>query len=245
MKIGIVKEHGSAGSDKRAVLLPREVRKIARAGHKVCVEKDLGEGIFIDDAEYKKAGATIVSEPSDVFSQRLVVKLRAPSENEFLMMKNNILFSMLHVEQNHHLIELIMKQKIKVVAMEKVVNKYDERLVDCTDITGEQAMLYGFNLGLKSPSECGVLVLGYGRVASGATNIANRLGARVKILRKGEYRDIRYHLKGKDILVNGIAWPKYHRDKRDYVVTRKMLKFARLIYPSSNDIMNTQSELAG
>ena len=224
MKIGIVKEHGLAGSDRRAVLLPGEVKKIIKAGHKVFVEKGLGEGIFVDDSQYKKAGVTSVSESRDVFFQQLVVKLRAPSDNEFLMMKNNILFSMLHIEQNLHRIELIMTQKIKAIAMEDVTNEYDERLVDCTDITGEQAMLYGFNLALKSPGECKVLVLGYGRVASGAINIAGKLGAKVKILRKSEYKNIRYHLKGKDILVNGIVWPKYHRDKKDYVVTRKMLK---------------------
>lgn len=224
MKIGIVKEHGLAGSDRRAVLLPGEAKKIVKAGHKIFVEKGLGEGIFIDDSQYEKAGATIVSESRDVFSQQLAVKLRTPSDNGFLMMKNNILFSMLHLEQNPHRIEIIMKQKIKAVAMEKVINEYDERLVDCTDITGEQAMLYGFNLALKSTGECKVLILGYGRVASGAINIAGKLGAKVKILRKSEYKNIRYHLKEKDILVNGIMWPKYHRDKKDYVVTRKMLK---------------------
>ena len=224
MKIGIVKEHNLAGSDKRAVLLPKEVKKIVKAGHRVFVEKGLGEGIFVDDSQYKEAGATIVSESKDVFSQQLVVKLNAPSDNEFLMMKKDILFSMLHIEQNPHRIEIIMTQKIKVIAMEKVINEYDERLVDCTNITGEQAMLYGFSLALKSPGACRILALGYGRVASGAINIANRLGAKVKILRKSQYKNIRYHLKGKDILVNGIVWPKYHRDKKDYVVTRKMLK---------------------
>ena len=131
---------------------------------------------------------------------------------------------MMHIEQQPRRIKLIMAQKIKVIAMEKVINEYDERLVDCTDITGEQAMLCGFNLALKSPRECGALVLGYGRVSSGAIKIANDLGAKVKILRKSEYKNIRYHLKGKDIIINGIVWPKYHRDKKDYVVTRKMLK---------------------
>jgi len=230
MKIGIVREDGLAGSDKRAVLLPTEVKKIVRAGHKVFVEKGLGEGIFIDDSQYQKAGVTIVSEPRNVFSQQFIVKLRAPSNNEFLMMKNNILFSMMHLEQQPRRVNLIMAQKIKVIAMEKVINEYDERLVDCTDITGEQAMLCGFNLVLKSPAECRVLVLGYGRVSSGAIKIANDLGAKVKILRKSEYKDIKYHLRGKDILVNGISWPKYHRDKKDYVVTRRML---RLLNPGA------------
>jgi len=224
MKIGIVKEKGLAGSDKRAIVLPEEVKKLVKAGNKVFVEKGLGEGIFIDDSKYKKAGAVIVSEPKEVFSQELVVKLRSPSDNEFLMMKNNILLSMLHKEQNTNRIKILKKQKIKAVAMESVINEHGERLVDCTEITGEQAMLYAFNLAMKSPSECKILVLGYGRVASGAINLANKLGAKVRILRKSEYKNIKYYLKGRDMLVNGIAWPKYHRDNKDYVVTRKMLK---------------------
>ena len=213
-----------AGFDKRAALLPREVKKIVKAGHKVFVKKGLGEAIFIDDLEYEKASAIIINETKELFAQPLVVKLRAPSDNEFLMMKDNILFSMLHLEQNPHRIKIIMKQRIKVIAMEKIISEYDARLVDCTDITGEQAMLYSFHLALKSPRECKILILGYGRVASGAINTANKLGAKVKILRKSEYKDIRYHLKGKDILVNGITWPKYHQDKKDYVVRRTMLK---------------------
>lgn len=224
MKIGIVKERGLAGSDKRAILLPEEVKKLVKAGNKVFVEKGLGEGIFIDDSKYKKAGATIVSEPKEVFSQELVVKLRSPSDNEFLMMKDNILLSMLHKEQNPHRIKIIKKQGIKGIAMESITNEYGERIVDCTEITGEQAMLYAFNLSMKSPSECKILVLGYGRVASGAIALANKLGAKIKILRKSEYKSIKHHLKGKDMLINGITWPKYHRDNRDYVVTRKMLK---------------------
>ncbi len=230
MKIGIIKEHELAGSDKRAILLPEEVKKLVKAGNKVYVEKGLGEGIFIDDSKYKQAGAVIISEPKEVFSQELVIKLRSPSDNEFLMMKDNILLSMLHKGQNNHRIKLIKKQKIKAIAMESVVNEYGDRLVDCTEITGEQAMLYAFNLSMKSPSECKILVLGYGRVSSGAINLANRLGAKVKILRKSEYKNIKYHLKGKDMLVNGITWPKYHRDNKDYVVTRKML---RLLNPGA------------
>lgn len=224
MNIGVLNEREIPGADRRAILLPREVTKIIESGHRVFVSKGLGDGIFIEDSKYKEAGAIIISKPEDILSQQLIVKLGAPSDNEILMMKNNILFCMLHIEQNPFRIKLMMKQKIKAVAMEKVVNEYDERLIDCTDITGGQAMLAGFNLAMKSPDECKILLLGYGRVASAAINIANKLGAEVKILRKREYKDIKYHLKGKDILVNGISWPKYHRDKKDYVVTGRMLK---------------------
>jgi alanine dehydrogenase len=225
MKIGIAKERGLAGSDKRAIILPEEVKKLVKAGNKVFVEKGLGEGIFIDDSKYKKAGAIIVSEAKEVFSQELVVKLRSPSDNEFLLMKGNILISMLHAEQNLPRLKTLKKQKIKALPMERIVDEYGDRLIDCTEMTGEQAMIYAYNLAMKSPKECNILILGYGRVSSGAISFANKVGSKIKILRKGEYKDIKHYLKGKDMVVNGITWPKYHRDNKDYVVTKKMLKF--------------------
>jgi alanine dehydrogenase len=224
MDIGILKEREFSGFDRRAILLPQEVNKIVKSGNRVFVNKGLGEGIFIEDSKYKETGAIILSKPEDILSQQLVIKLRAPLDNEILMMRNNILFCMLHIEQNPHRIKLLRQQKIKAIAIERATNEYDERLIDCTDMAGTQAMLAGFNLAMKSPHECKVLMLGYGRVASAAIGIASKLGAEAKILRKKEYKDVAYHLKGKDILVNGISWPKYHRDRGDYVVPRAMLK---------------------
>ncbi len=212
------------GSDKRASILPNEIKRITKAGHKVFISKGLAEGIYISDNQYKRAGAIVLNNAEELFSKELIVKLRAPSENEFLMMTNNILFCMLHIDQNPHRIELIRNQKIRAIAMENVVNEYEDRLIECSNMAGKQAMLSGFNLTMKLPDECNVLVLGYGKVASGAIDVANSLGAEVKILRKKEYKDIAYHLKNIDILVNGISWPKYHRDRKDYVITRNMLK---------------------
>jgi len=223
MRIGISKERGLSGYE-RAVLLPEEIKKIVRAGHKVFVEKGIGEDIYIEDSKYRTAGAQIVSEAKDIFAQPFVVKLTSPSDNEFLMMKNNILLSMFHAGQNQHRVKFLQERKIKAFAMECIETDQGERLVDATDITGEQALIYGYNLTKKSPHECSVLILGYGRIATGALKVVMGLNSRMKILRKSEYKDIRHHLKGKDILVNGIHWPKYHRERKDYVVTRSMLK---------------------
>lgn len=223
MNISVVKEIELTGSDKRAIILPNEIKRIIATGHKVFISKGMAEGICFPDNQYKKAGAIVLNNAEELFSKGLIVKLRAPSENEFLMMNNNILFCMLHIEQNPQRIELIRNQKIRAIAMENVVNEYEERLIECSNMAGKQAMLSGFNLAMKLPDECNVLVLGYGKVSTGAIDVANSLDADVKILRKEEYKDIEYHLKNIDILVNGIKWPKYHRDRKDYVITKNML----------------------
>lgn len=225
MDIGIAKERAAAGQEIRVMLLPAEVKKLVVAGHRVFVEKAAGEGIFVSDGDYQRAGAAIVQRPSEVFDKELVVKLKPPLPQEFKMLKDNILFSMLHAEQNPSYVKMLKKSRAKAVAMELIKNEFGERLVNCVKVAGEQGMLLALRHSMKSPRECKVLVLGYGNIAGGALGVAYALGAEVKILRKSEYKDIRHHLHGKDIVVNGIRWPKNLRDKKVHLVTKDMLKY--------------------
>ena len=222
MNIGIAKEIGVGNLERRVILLPKEVSKLVEAGYQVFVEKGLGNGIYVDDFEYKQAGAKIVSQKKDIFNKSIVVKLKPPLSEEFRLLKNNLLFSMLHAEQNPKYVKALRKNKVKAIAMELIRNKGGERLIQCTGISGEQGMIYAFYLAEKCPSDCNVLVLGYGAIASGALKVAFSLGAKVKILRKQEYSQIKHFIKGKDIVVNGIQWPKEKREKKEYLITKDM-----------------------
>ena len=223
MNIGIAKEIGV--SERRAILLPEDVKRLVRAGHKVFVEKGLGEGIYINDSEYNKVGAKIVIDRRNIFNKTIVVKLTAPTTQEFKLLKNNILFSMLHTEQNPKHIKKLRKRNVKGIAIEKIRKNEGERLIQCLDMTGEQGMIYALYLAEKSPCDCNVLVLGYGAIATGALKVAFSLGAKVKILKKNEYSNMKQFIKDKDIVVNGIQWPKEKRDKKEYLITRDMLSY--------------------
>jgi len=223
MDIGIVKENGTKNLERRAILLPKEVKKLTEAGHKIFVEKGLGAGVHVDDAQYVEAGARIVATARSVFNKSIVVKLKPPLLEEFKLLKDNVLFSMLHAEQNPSYVKAMGDKGVKAIAMELVKNNAGERLIQCSDISGEQGMIAAFYLAEKSPCDCHVLVLGYGDVASGALRVAYSLGARVKILRKNKYRHIKEVLRNIDIVVNGIQWPKEKRDKKEYLITRDML----------------------
>ena len=222
MSIGIAKEKGAETLERRAILLPREISKLVETGCQVFVEKGLGNGIYIDDSEYKQAGAKIVSQKKDIFNKSIVVKLKPPLLQEFKLLRNNLLFSMLHAEQNPKYVKALRKNNVKAIAMELIRNKGGERLIQCTGISGEQGMIYAFYLAEKCPSDCNILVLGYGAIASGALKVAFSLGAKVKILRKQEYSQIKHFIKGKDIVVNGIQWPKEKREKKEYLITKDM-----------------------
>lgn len=224
MDIGVAKERGGGGAEVRVALLPKEVKRLVEAGHRVFVEKDAGCGIFICDADYRKAGAKVMRDPAKIYNRDMVVKLKLPSPKEFRMMNGNIIFSMFHAQQNPTNILMLKKHGLKAIAMEQIKNEAGERLINCTEMAGEQGMILAFSYALKSPYDCNVLVLGYGTTATGAIKVACSLGAKVKILRKREYEFITHHLKGKDIVVNGVSWPKTKRDKKEYLITRDMLK---------------------
>ena len=98
MNIGIPKENGTTNLERRAILLPKEVSKLVDAGHNVYFEKGLGKGIYINDDEYKAAGAELVASKRDIFDKSIVVKLKPPLPQEFKLLNNNLLFSMLHAE---------------------------------------------------------------------------------------------------------------------------------------------------
>ena len=241
MNIGIPREIAAKGKEIRGILLPREVKKIVDTGHRVMVEKGLGTRIYLNDSAYVQSGATITRDRQKVFRQDIVVKLKPPLPREFRMLRNNILFSMLHAEQNPQYVKMLGESNCLAIAMELIRNRAGQRLIHCTDMAGEQGMLMAFHLAKKVPAECSVLVLGYGDISNGALKVAFGLGAKVKILRKSEYNHIKHFVRNKDIIVNGISWPKEERGKKHYLITRDMLSLmnkAGLVLDLSVDYPN-------
>lgn len=222
MIIAVAKE--TAEHETRVSLLPDAVETLIRAGQEVWVEKNAAFSLGIFDRDYEAVGAKIESNRATLFgSAQLVVKLKAPAPQEFAMLNGNMLFSMLHHEQNPEFVKELGKRGVVAVEMESLKNDAGERLVDATDITGEIGVLYACQHMRVMPQDARALVLGYGRVGSGAIAMASKLGMDVKILRKSEYPHIAHFLKGVDLLVNAISWPKKERDLHNHVVTEEML----------------------
>ncbi len=222
MRISIAKETNQG--ETRVIMLPNEVHKLVEQGHEVFVEKNAGLQIFIYDKDYENSGAKILEDRKKLFGESdLIVKLKAPTEIEFNLLNNNLLFSMLHHEQNPLYVYLLGKNKCKAIEIESIFNDAKERLVDATDITGEVGVLYAAQHLKKMPQDSEVLMLGYGRVGSGAIKMCNKLDMNLKILRKEEYPNIKHFLKNKDLLINAISWAKEEREKKNYLVKKEMI----------------------
>ena len=223
MDIGIVSE--KRPGEKRVILRPDELR-ILLPRHKVFVEKGAGLGIGIEDAEYKKTGAKIAS-AEEVLSCQFVVRLKEPKEEELAAMKaGSVIMSMMHLPGNPALKGLLQKYKLNAVAMDELTDPLGNRMIEALHEAGYQGMLKGLELWGGDPEKCQIKIMGYGNVAWGAVQCAARKFARILILNKKDFKNMREHIPGTDILVNGINWPQELRGK-EFIITLDMLKLFR------------------
>ena len=102
MIIGIPRE--IMAEEKRVAAIPETVAKFVAKGHKVLVEAGAGQGVFISDADYRKAGAEVVADAAQLFQRsEVVLKVKQPEFNEKvgrheieMMRKEAVLITFLH-----------------------------------------------------------------------------------------------------------------------------------------------------
>ena len=81
MIVGTVKE--IKNHEYRVGLTPESVHELTAHGHEVLVETGAGEGIGAHDAQYEKAGATIVATAAEIFARaEMIVKVKEPQAGE-------------------------------------------------------------------------------------------------------------------------------------------------------------------
>lgn len=194
MNIGIPKE--IFPGEKRVALIPSSVDKLVKKGASIQVETGLGTSINIKDDEYKKAGATIVSDRKTLLtSSDLVLRLRKPSIEEVSSLKkNSIHISFLDPFNERALVEAFAKQSVSAISMEMIPRTTRAQKMDALS---SQASLAGYvtvvlaaerldkifpmmmtPAGTISPSR--VFIIGAGVAGLQAIATAKRLGARVE-----------------------------------------------------------------
>ena len=210
--------------ERRVVVTPSSTKVLVDAGHNVYVQAGAGNGIEISDETYASAGAVIIADSVDLYAQvqgGMVIKMKAPSPEEFSFMQKAILFCMLHTRQNTARVYSLGLQELVGVAMEEIRDAKDRRLIDQTDITGEVGVYYALRHFQKMPQDMKAVILGYGNVATGAITACAKLGIAYKIIRRKEFKHLPLWLNDADLLINAIAWPEKQREKREYLITRE------------------------
>ncbi|MFF2502654.1 alanine dehydrogenase [Streptomyces sp. NPDC058067] len=120
MKIGIPRE--VKNHEYRVAITPAGVNELVRAGHTVQVEKDAGVGSSITDADYVRAGATILPTADEVWAESaLVLKVKEPVAEEYHRMRaDQTLFTYLHLAASRECTDAMLDSGITGVAYETV-----------------------------------------------------------------------------------------------------------------------------
>jgi alanine dehydrogenase len=166
--VGIPKE--VKNNEFRVSTTPAGVHALVIAGHSVFVEKSAGVGSAITDAEYVKAGATILDSADEVWAKtEMIIKVKEPVAEEYhRMRRGQILFTYLHLAASRECTDAIIKSGITAIAYETVeVNRTLPLLAPMSEVAGRMSIQVGA-AALQAPNGGrGVLLGGVPGVAPG------------------------------------------------------------------------------
>jgi alanine dehydrogenase len=194
--VGIPKE--VKNNEFRVSTTPAGVHALVLAGHTVFVEKSAGVGSAITDADYVKAGATILDTADEVWAKsEMIIKVKEPIAEEYhRMRKGQILFTYLHLAASRECTDAIIKSGITAIAYETVeVNRTLPLLAPMSEVAGRMSIQVGAAAlqrpnggrgvllgGVPGVAPGKVVVLGGGSVGVSAASMATGLRADVTLL---------------------------------------------------------------
>ncbi|GKS70108.1 NAD(P) transhydrogenase subunit alpha [Nitrosomonas sp. PY1] len=195
MHIGIPAE--IRGGETRVAATPETIKKFTAKGlYKVLVQTGAGINASITDSAYREAGATIVDDANQLYSQSdIVLKVKGPEPHELAMMRKNALLIGLLSPHQKDGIEALAKHGLTAFALEKLPRISRAQSMDVlssqANIAGYKAVILAANVYQKffpmlmtaagTVKAARVLVLGAGVAGLQAIATAKRLGAVVEV----------------------------------------------------------------
>jgi alanine dehydrogenase len=197
MRVGVPGE--VKDNEYRVAITPAGARELVIHGHEVLIEHDAGRGSSITDAEFERAGASIVPDAAAVFAEAdLVLKVKEPIESEFPLLRDGlILFTYLHLAASEPVTRALMDAGTTAVAYETVEFPDGSLplLAPMSEVAGRMAPHVGANFlerenggrgvllgGVSGVRPAKVVVIGAGMAGMNAAWIAQGMEAEVVVL---------------------------------------------------------------
>jgi alanine dehydrogenase len=198
--VGAVREVKT--EEYRVGLTPEGAHALAAAGHRVLVEAGAGLGSGYDDEAYRRAGAEIAPDATDVWRQaELLVKVKEPQPQEYSLPRaGQILFTYLHLAALPEATEALLASGVTGIAYETIqlTDGTLPLLIPMSQIAGRlggevaaqwlrkpgpgRGKLFS---GLPGAAPARVVILGAGTVSTNACAVAVALGAQVTVISHG------------------------------------------------------------
>jgi NAD(P) transhydrogenase subunit alpha len=204
MRIGIPKE--ILAEEKRVAATPETVSKYVKMGFTVAVQAAAGEGIYVSDDDYRRAGASVIPSAEELFgTSDAILKVKQPVFNATarkheaeMLREGSILIAFLHpaAPANHPLVLMLQERNITSFTMDGIPRisraQRMDALTSMSTVTGYRSVIIAANhlskfipmigtaIGTVKPAS--FLIAGAGVVGLQATATAKRLGAVVKVV---------------------------------------------------------------
>jgi alanine dehydrogenase len=196
MIIGVPKE--IKNNENRVAITPAGVMSFVQAGHTVLVEKDAGIGSGFTNEDYASAGAQIIEQAQDVWTNAdMIMKVKEPLPSEYDYFRPGlILFTYLHLAAEPELTQALKEKGVIAIAYETVqVGRTLPLLTPMSEVAGRMAAQIGAQFlekpyggkgillgGVPGVSRGKVTIIGGGTVGTNAAKVAVGLGADVTII---------------------------------------------------------------
>src|ERR1700752_5301235 len=167
MRVGVVTE--TRNNEFRVALTPSGVVELTRRGHEVLVQAGAGEGSAIADADFKAAGAQLVSTADEVWSDaNLLLKVKEPMPDEYDYLRHGqILFTFLHLAASRACTNALLASGTTSIAYETVQTADGALplLAPMSEVAGRLSAQVGAYHMMRSHGGRGVLMGGVPGVA--------------------------------------------------------------------------------
>jgi alanine dehydrogenase len=162
MRIGVPRE--IKVHEYRVGLVPAGVRELVAAGHEVTIESGAGNGIGVDDGQFRAAGAAIAGRAAEIFERaEMVVKVKEPQSSECEMLRRGqVLFTYLHLAADPAQARGLMKSGATAIAYETVTGRNGSLplLTPMSEVAGRMSIQVGAASLQKAQGGFGVLLGG-------------------------------------------------------------------------------------
>jgi alanine dehydrogenase len=184
-------------NERRVAVTPIGVAALCQAGHTVLIQSAAGDGSGFSDSEFENAGARIVPTAADAWSADMVIKVKEPLQAEYDFLRDQLLFTYLHLAPEPELTRRMLAAGTTGVAYETVreLNGSLPILIPMSEVAGRMAVQIGAQFlthvyggrgtllgGVPGVAPGRVVVLGAGTVGTYATRIALGMGADVTVV---------------------------------------------------------------
>ncbi|MGB2921795.1 MAG: alanine dehydrogenase [Mycobacterium sp.] len=200
MRVGIPTE--IKNNEFRVAITPSGVAELVRRGHEVLIESGAGDGSAISDADFKRAGAQLVTGADEVWAEAdLLLKVKEPIEAEYSRMrKGQTLFTYLHLAASRPCTDALLASGTTSIAYETVQTTGSDGsvalplLAPMSEVAGRlSAQVGAYHLmrtkggrgvlmgGVPGVAPAKVVVIGGGMAGDNAAAVAWGMGAHVTV----------------------------------------------------------------